>query len=193
MFYNIFLGFFYTFLFLLCFSVVLYSFPVFFPSFSLIYFSIFKYISISTLLFCYPVFFPFYFILFYYYYYCNHFYSLLCFLALFFSWHTALVVFLGYVFLLVWMLIVWFRFWAILLSGSSLAFCFIWLCFCFFYVCVCFLVSVFVCIASLLPSVLGFWLYAFVFFNILFSTCYHWRICFLVWLVSSFFPSFFYF
>ena len=48
----------------------------------------------------------------------------------------------------------------------------------------------FVCIALLLPFVLGFCLYIFcffVFFNIVFNTCYHWWICFLVWLLSSFY------
>ena len=45
-----------------------------------------------------------------------------------------------------------------------------------------------VCIALLLPFVLGFCLPVFVFpfFSIVFSTCYHWWICFLVWLLSSF-------
>ena len=54
----------------------------------------------------------------------------------------------------------------------------------------------FVCIALLLPFVLGFCLSRFVlfwffcFFRIVFSACYHWWICFLVWLLSSFFLSF---
>ena len=54
----------------------------------------------------------------------------------------------------------------------------------------------FVCIAFLLPFVLGFSLSGFfvavvvVFFRIVFSTDYHWWICFLVWLLSSFFLSF---
>ena len=50
----------------------------------------------------------------------------------------------------------------------------------------------FVCIASLLPLVLGFCLSVCLFFvfSILFSACYHWWICFLVWLLSSFFLFF---
>ena len=55
----------------------------------------------------------------------------------------------------------------------------------------------FVCIALLLPFVLGFYLsvflcflFVFVFFHIVFSACYHWWICFLVWLLSSFFLFF---
>ena len=57
----------------------------------------------------------------------------------------------------------------------------------------------FVCIALLLPFVLGFSLFIFVFwffFKIVLSTCYHWWIWFLVWLLSSFilcFLSFYYF
>ena len=47
----------------------------------------------------------------------------------------------------------------------------------------------FVCIALLLPFVLGFCL-SFFFFCIVYSACYHWWICFLVWLVSSFFLFF---
>ena len=53
----------------------------------------------------------------------------------------------------------------------------------------------FVCIALLLHFVLGICLSVFVFvlfFSIDLSTCYHWWICFLVWLLSSFFLSFFY-
>ena len=53
----------------------------------------------------------------------------------------------------------------------------------------------FVCIALLLPFVLGFCLssyFYFYFFNIDFSACYHWWISFLVWLLSSFFLSFFF-
>ena len=55
----------------------------------------------------------------------------------------------------------------------------------------------FVCIALLLPIVLGFCLSGFFvcFFDFLFgidfSTCYHWWICFFIWLCSSFFPSLF--
>ena len=47
----------------------------------------------------------------------------------------------------------------------------------------------FVCIALLLPFVLGFLLSVLFlfFFSIDFSACYHWWICFLVWLLSSFF------
>ena len=49
----------------------------------------------------------------------------------------------------------------------------------------------FVYIALLLPFVLGFCLsvFVFVFFilSIVFRACYHWWICFLVWLLSSFF------
>ena len=48
----------------------------------------------------------------------------------------------------------------------------------------------FVCIALLLPFVLGFCLSVVCFcfcFSIVSSTCYHWWICFLVWLLSSFF------
>ena len=50
----------------------------------------------------------------------------------------------------------------------------------------------FVCIALLLSYVLGshlsvFFLLFFLFFSIVFSTCYHWWICFLVWLLSYFF------
>ena len=49
----------------------------------------------------------------------------------------------------------------------------------------------FACIALLLPIVLGFCLSVFCFFlSIVFSVCYHWWICFLVWLLSSFFHSF---
>ena len=44
----------------------------------------------------------------------------------------------------------------------------------------------FVCTASFLPFVLGFCQF-WVFFSIVFSPCYHWWICFLVWLLSSFF------
>ena len=52
----------------------------------------------------------------------------------------------------------------------------------------------FVCIALLLPFVLGFCLSVFgVFFSIVFSTCYHWWISFLVGWLSSFFLSFFFF
>ena len=53
----------------------------------------------------------------------------------------------------------------------------------------------FVCIALLLPFVLGFcWSFIFFFyFSIVFSTCYHWWICFLVWLLSSFFFYFIFF
>ena len=53
----------------------------------------------------------------------------------------------------------------------------------------------FVCIALLLPFVLGFYLsifFFFAFFSIVFSTCYHWWICFLVWLLSFFFFFFFF-
>ena len=45
----------------------------------------------------------------------------------------------------------------------------------------------FVCIALLLPYVLGFCLSVGFFYNIVFSACYHWWICFLVWWLSSFF------
>ena len=49
----------------------------------------------------------------------------------------------------------------------------------------------FACIALPLPFVLGFCLSVFClfvcFFTIVFSTCYHWWICFFVWLLSSFF------
>ena len=47
----------------------------------------------------------------------------------------------------------------------------------------------FVCIASLLPFLLGFCLSVscLFFFSIAFSVCYHWWICLLVWLLSSFF------
>ena len=51
----------------------------------------------------------------------------------------------------------------------------------------------FVCIALLLPFVLGFSLSVFllfVCFSIVFRVCYHWWICFLVWLLSSFFLFF---
>ena len=52
----------------------------------------------------------------------------------------------------------------------------------------------FVCIALLLPFVLEFCLPVFKifspFFSIVFSACYHWWICFLVWLLSSFFLLF---
>ena len=49
----------------------------------------------------------------------------------------------------------------------------------------------FVCIALLLPFVLGFSLfYLFLFFSILFSASYHWWICFVVSLLSSFFLFF---
>ena len=44
----------------------------------------------------------------------------------------------------------------------------------------------FVCIALLLPFVLGFCL-SFSFFLVVIRDCYHWWICFLVWLLSSFF------
>ena len=49
---------------------------------------------------------------------------------------------------------------------------------------------IFVCIALLLPFVLGFCL-SFFFFSIVISASFHWWICFLVWLLSSFFLSFF--
>ena len=49
----------------------------------------------------------------------------------------------------------------------------------------------FVCIALLLPFVLGFCLSVLGFFCIVFRACYHRWICFLVWLLSSFF--FYYF
>ena len=51
----------------------------------------------------------------------------------------------------------------------------------------------FVCIALLSPFVLGFCLSVFclfvwlVFYTIVLRACYHWWICFLVWLLSSFF------
>ena len=46
----------------------------------------------------------------------------------------------------------------------------------------------FVCIALLLPFVLGFCqFFCFLFFSIVFIACYHWWICFFVWLLSSFF------
>ena len=52
----------------------------------------------------------------------------------------------------------------------------------------------FVCIALPLPFVLGFCLSGLLFFggffSIVFSTCYHWQICFSVWLLSSFFLFF---
>ena len=48
----------------------------------------------------------------------------------------------------------------------------------------------FVCIALLLPFVLGFCLSVSFFFSIVFGTCYHWWICVLVWLLSSFFLFF---
>ena len=55
----------------------------------------------------------------------------------------------------------------------------------------------FVYIALLLPFVLGFCLsvFVFVFFilSIVFRACYHWWICFLVWLLSSFFLFFSFF
>ena len=55
----------------------------------------------------------------------------------------------------------------------------------------------FVCIALLLPFVLGFCLhFTYLYFlSIVFSACCHWWICFLVWLLSSFFLffSFFYY
>ena len=47
----------------------------------------------------------------------------------------------------------------------------------------------FPCIALLLPFVLGFCLSVIFFFSIVFSACYHWWICFLIWLLSSFFFS----
>ena len=47
----------------------------------------------------------------------------------------------------------------------------------------------FVCKALLSPFVLGFCLYLFL--NIIFSVCYYWWICFMVWWLSSFFLSFF--
>ena len=40
------------------------------------------------------------------------------------------------------------------------------------------------------PRVLSFFCFVVVFFSIVCSTCYHWWICFLVWLLSSFFLSF---
>ena len=49
----------------------------------------------------------------------------------------------------------------------------------------------FVCIALFLPFVLRFCLSVFVclvgFFSTVFSSCYHWWICFLVWMLSSLF------
>ena len=52
----------------------------------------------------------------------------------------------------------------------------------------------FVCIALIVPFVLGFCLsifFFFFFFSIVFSTCYHWWIWVSVWLLSSFFPFLF--
>ena len=53
----------------------------------------------------------------------------------------------------------------------------------------------FVCIVLLLPFVLGFYLsgffVCFLVFSIVSSACYHWWICFMVWLLSSFYLSFF--
>ena len=81
--------------------------------------------------------------------------SLFCFLALFFSWHTALVLVLGYVFLLVLILIVWFHFWVLLFVSLFSCFCFLWLCFCFSYMCVfpgfCFVIQ-FKCSGFYIPS-----------------------------------------
>ena len=51
----------------------------------------------------------------------------------------------------------------------------------------------FVCIALLLALVLGSVCLFFFFFSIVLSTCYHWWICFLVWLPSFLFLSFFFF
>ena len=51
----------------------------------------------------------------------------------------------------------------------------------------------FVCIALLLPFVLGFCMSFFFVFCIVFSGCYHWWICLLVWLLPSFFLSFLYY
>ena len=50
----------------------------------------------------------------------------------------------------------------------------------------------FLCIALLSPFVLGFCLSVsfLLFFCIVFSACYHWWICFLVWLFSSLFLFF---
>ena len=47
-------------------------------------------------------------------------------------------------------------------------------------------------IGLLLPFVLGFCLSVVLFGRIVFSACYHWWICFLVWLLSSFFLCFFF-
>ena len=55
-------------------------------------------------------------------------------------------------------------------------------------VCVCFFVG-FWLYSFAFPFVLGFCLFFF-FFTIVFSACYHWWICFLVWLLSSFFLFF---
>ena len=44
----------------------------------------------------------------------------------------------------------------------------------------------FVCIALLLPFVLGFCpFFVSLFFSIVLRTCYNWWVCFLVWLLSS--------
>ena len=50
----------------------------------------------------------------------------------------------------------------------------------------------FVCMALFLPFVLGFYLSIILgeFFSIGFNACYHWWICVLVWLLSSFFLFF---
>ena len=50
----------------------------------------------------------------------------------------------------------------------------------------------FVSIVLLLPFVLGFCLSVWFFFNIVFSSCYHWWICFSVWLLPSFFLSYYF-
>ena len=69
--------------------------------------------------------------------------------------------------------------------------------FSFFSFCVCVYASLydFVCIALLLPFVPGLSMFVLfvLFLSIVFSACYHWQICFWVWLLSSFSLSFFYY
>ena len=53
--------------------------------------------------------------------------------------------------------------------------------------CVCVCVCVWFCLYSFAFTICPKVLSVLFFFSIVFSTCYHWLICFLVWLLSSFF------
>ena len=74
-----------------------------------------------------------------------------CFLALFFSWHTVLVLFLGYVFLLVLIPTVWFHFWVL----------FVWSFSCFLFYLALFLLLLHVCVSLFLFLFVWFCFYHF--------------------------------